>query len=349
MILYSLVFLSLSALGQATASGTQPAALDRLQVPITLTDGTKNAVVRTRHDLGFRLASSAPVTFTADLVTLKAALQRLAPAFKQEAIGAHPELATNKTIKIIPGTYARTLNVPSTAQRLLEAVTKDPTTTRFLVTLEKTPPDLSVEKLKGIKGILARFTTKTSAVVKRNHNISIATESIDGMLLSAGETFSLNEVVGKRTQARGYQTAMVFVAAEKVPGVGGGVSQVTGTLFNAAALAGLRIDAVNPHSRPVSYLPLGRDATVAYGDKDLKFTNMTGGPVYIGYSFIGQTLQATLWGAPQLGRTVTLTPCIVHLGPGRIDAELYRTIKVRGKVVQKERLLRHQYRWKPKS
>lgn len=300
---------------------------------LTLTDGLR----------------SAPLVFTDDPAKLKAALQRLAPIFKQEASGAHPELASDKTVMLVPGTYARALNIPETAQRLIETVAQDPKVTRFTVVLNKTPPELTVEKLKGVTGVLARFTTQTSAHAKRNLNIALATQSIDGTLLSPGETFSLNDVVGKRTQARGYRTATVFVDAQKVPGVGGGVSQVTGTLFNAAALAGLHMEEVNPHSRPVSYLPLGRDATVAYGDKDLKFTNSTGAPVYIGYSFVGRTLQATLWGMLQPGRDVTLTPRVVHRGSGHIDAELYRTIKVNGKVVQKERLLRHTYRWKPKA
>ena len=88
--------------------------------------------------------------------------------------------------------------------------------------------------------------TTTSANAKRNNNIQIAAESIDGTLLSPGEVFSLNQTVGKRTQARGFRTAPVFVNAEKVPGVGGGVSQITGTLFNAAALAGRGEPALAP-------------------------------------------------------------------------------------------------------
>jgi vancomycin resistance protein YoaR len=299
---------------------------------LTLTDGIR----------------SASLTFSEDQATLKKALERLAPMFKKEAVGAHPALTSGKTVTIVPGSFARALNVTSTAQRVRDALQKDPTMTRFMVVLDKTPPDLTAEKLQKITGILGQFTTQTSAQTKRNHNIALAVESVDGTLLSPGETFSLNEIVGRRTQARGYRTATVFVNAEKVPGVGGGVSQVTGTLFNAAALAGIRIVEVNPHSRPVSYLPLGRDATVAFGDKDLRFTNTTSGSVYIGYSFVGQTLQATLWGAPPPGRTVTLTPVVNRRSPGHIDAELYRTIKQDGKVIQKERLLRHTYRWKPK-
>jgi vancomycin resistance protein YoaR len=160
--------------------------------------------------------------------------------------------------------------------------------------------------------------------------------------------FSLNETVGKRTQARGYRTATVFVDAEKVPGIGGGVSQITGTLFNAAARAGLPIKEVNPHSRPVAYLPIGLDATVAYGVSDLKFANNTKAPVYIAYSFDNRRLRATIYGAKVAGRRVSLRPAVQKLGPGKINAQLYRVIKDNGKVVAKERLFTHQYRWDPK-
>ena len=315
-----------------------------LSVSMQLTDG-RTTVSRTRHDLGFRLAPSGAVTpFVIDLVMLQAALARLAPAFKQEAIDARPEWVAGK-LKLSPGVFARKLDVGETAQRLLKTIQEKPSTLRTTVVLTKSPPVLTSAKLQGITGILGRMVTRTNSVAKRNQNIEIASQAIDGTLLSPGEVFSLNEVVGKRTQARGYRTATVFVAAELVPGVGGGVSQVTGTVFNAAALAGLRIVEVNPHSRPVSYLPLGRDATVAYGDKDLKFVNNTKSPIFVACSLRGTTLTATLFGATVTGRRVTLTPRVHSLSPGRINAELYRTIRQGGEVIAKERLLSHTYRW----
>lgn len=323
----------------------EPAApRDPLQIRITLSDGVAT-VVRSRWELGFRLASSSPVRFALDEREIEAALKRLGPRFRAEAVGARPILVRG-TVKIAPGAFARALDAAATARSLGEAVRKNPATVAFRVTLKKTPPDLTAERLKGITGVLARFATQTSDNAKRNRNIAIAAQSIDGTLLSPKETFSLNATVGKRTQARGFRTATVFQDGEKVPGIGGGVSQVTGTLFNAAALADLRIDEVNPHSRPVSYLPVGRDATVAYGAKDLKFTNATDGPVYIECSFAGRKLEATIWGAPPPGRMVSLAPKIYRRGSGRIDADLYRTVRMRGKVTGKARLLHHAYRWK---
>lgn len=318
----------------------------RLDVVIAITDGSRT-VHRTRRDLGLRRVSPAgPVAFTANVAEVASALKRLAPRFQQDARDARPLWVQNR-LRIDPGSFSRRLDVEISARRFVEQVQQNPALTRFSVALVKHPPVLTVDQLKGVTGVLGTMTTHTSDVVKRNHNISVASAAIDGTLLSPGEVFSLNGVVGKRTQARGYRTATVFVDAEKVPGIGGGVSQVTGTLFNAAALAGLAITEVHPHSRPVSYLPLGRDATVAYGEKDLKFVNTTGAPVYVACSLQGTTLTATLFGATAAGRTVRLQPNVQRREPGHITAQLYRTIRQNGRVVDKARLFAHTYRWKP--
>jgi vancomycin resistance protein YoaR len=99
----------------------------------------------------------------------------------------------------------------------------------------------------------------------------------------------------------------------------------------------------------VAYLPIGLDATVAYGESDLKFANNTKAPVYIAYSFANQRLRATIYGAKVAGRRVSLRPAVQKLGPGKINAQLYRVIKQNGKVAGKERIFAHQYRWEPKK
>lgn len=348
---YKVTAIAALAVGAALPTNAQtppvvPAPPDKLNVPIRLTDG-KTTITRTRRELGFQLvASDGPVAFTADLATLKAALTRIAPNFHFAGSDARPEVH-NGIVSIRPGAFSRQLNIPTTAQRLYDAVRQNPATTKWTVSLDKKPPVVTAERLAGITGVISRMVTHTTDNPSRNTNIEIAASAIDGTVLSPGEVFSLNQIVGERTKARGYKEANVFVNAEVVPGVGGGVSQITGTLFNAAALAGLPIKEVHPHSRPVQYLPLGRDATVAYGDKDLKFVNNTGAPIFISYQFQNNVLTATLYGAKVDGRKVTLTPRIRELGPGRINAELYRTVRDQGKVVAKERVFTHAYRWKP--
>lgn len=349
------LFVSLLA-PAAVQAGAPPKATHRLQhgnnkgsVAIRLTDGHRT-VIRTRNELGLKLASKpgTPLAFTVAPPVLKAALRRVAPRFRQPGRNAKPYLYRGR-LRIDPGSAARALNIPATAERIARGVRKNPASTRFRVVLSKKPPVLSAPRLKGITGVLGSYTTAATSNLKRGKNIRLAVHSIDGTVLSPGETFSLNQAVGPRTQARGYRTAPVFMDAEKVPGIGGGVSQVTGTLFNAAALAGLRIVEVNPHSRPVAYIPVGRDATVALGSKDLKFKNDTGAPVYIAYHFDGRRLRATLYGRKRSGQQVALRPRVQRLGSGKIDAQLYRVVRQHGKLVAKEKLFDHAYRWDPKA
>ncbi|MEE0867246.1 MAG: VanW family protein [Clostridia bacterium] len=109
----------------------------------------------------------------------------------------------------------------------------------------------------------------------RLDNINIACGEIDGTHLKSGEEFSFNKILGKRTEAKGYKVAPVMVDGEHSEGIGGGICQVSSTVYMAAAAAGLEITERTPHSKPVGYAPGGDDATVVYGVKDLKFLNST--------------------------------------------------------------------------
>jgi vancomycin resistance protein YoaR len=161
-----------------------------------------------------------------------------------------------------------------------------------------------------------------------------------------GGVFSLNETVGERTEARGYHNAVIFEEGEEKPGIGGGVSQVTGTLFNAALVAGLPFLQYQTHSRPVAYLPLGRDATVAYGEFDMRFKNDTPAPLYIAYKIGGSSLTATLYGRCTQGQTVRVEVRSHHDAERHITAQLFRYISVGGKLVKSEKLGTSVYSWK---
>jgi len=124
------------------------------------------------------------------------------------------------------------------------------------------------------------YTTYFEDNDPREHNIGLACQSLNGLVIPNGETVSFNKIVGRRCVDRGYQEAKIILDGEFVPGVGGGVCQVSTTLFNAVLLAGLRIDKSYNHSLAVGYVPIGRDAMVSSA-ADLRFTNETGGTVYI--------------------------------------------------------------------
>ncbi len=125
------------------------------------------------------------------------------------------------------------------------------------------------------------FPLKTDNDKARAVNIRLAVEAFDGTILLPGETFSFNNVVGKRTTQKGYQKAIVYSINGISMGVGGGICQASTTLYNACLQANLKVDERNPHFFTVAYVPLGRDSAVSYGIEDLKFTNTTNWPIKI--------------------------------------------------------------------
>ncbi|MBD1381722.1 VanW family protein [Metabacillus arenae] len=116
---------------------------------------------------------------------------------------------------------------------------------------------------------------------KRTHNISLSAEAINNQVIFPGERFSFNKVVGKRTVDKGYQRAPIIVKGELSEGIGGGICQVSSTLFNAVDNAGVKIVERYSHSRSVPYVPPGRDATVSWYGPDFCFINHYNQPILI--------------------------------------------------------------------
>ncbi|NPV81254.1 MAG: hypothetical protein HPY52_13445 [Firmicutes bacterium] len=137
-------------------------------------------------------------------------------------------------------------------------------------------PEISTQEVQslGIEVLLSSYITHLNDLAsERSHNVQLALRAIDGTVLAPGEEFSFNALVGPRSRDAGYKEAPVVLGVELVPDLGGGVCQVSSTLYNAALLAGLEISARSHHSIVPAYVPPGRDATVAYDYLDLRFRN----------------------------------------------------------------------------
>jgi vancomycin resistance protein YoaR len=148
-----------------------------------------------------------------------------------------------------------------------------------LVIADKRVPDAALEQ---IVEPVATFTTRYSErQASRSSNIRLATKRFDGQVLMPGERLSFNGTVGKRTAAAGYREAGIFVNGRRDTGIGGGICQVSTTLYNAALLANLKVVTRQCHSLPVPYVPLGRDAAVEYGVLDLVLENTLPHPIAI--------------------------------------------------------------------
>ena len=163
----------------------------------------------------------------------------------------------------------------------------------------------------GITGIVGSYTTTYGGTPGRLHNVKLVADLIDGALVAPGSRFSFNQTTGERNAAKGFEEAPVIINGELESGIGGGVCQVSTTVFNAAFEAGLSIDRRTNHALYISHYPLGRDATVNYPDIDLVFTNDTEKWLLV-RTFVGAgSLTVNIYGTPQHRRVETETAPLV--------------------------------------
>ncbi|MBM6823448.1 VanW family protein [Veillonella magna] len=196
--------------------------------------------------------------------------------------------------KAVPG---KRLDIKATLAALKENARAGQLEMLPLVIDTKAKPKIGDSDIAPITTLLAVYTTQFNpGDENRTHNIQLATDKINGVLLGPGKTFSFNDVVGERTAEAGYDDAPVFMDGKLVPGIGGGICQVSSTLFNTALLSGMTIDERTPHFEPVGYIPAGRDATVAYGYLDFIFHNPYTHPVYIRAVTEGDSLVIYMFG-----------------------------------------------------
>lgn len=152
--------------------------------------------------------------------------------------------------------------------------------------VNKIVPKVTTATLKTVDKKIASFTTNfASSASGRATNINLSTKSINGTLLMPGDVFSFNGVVGQRTAKNGYQAAGIIIGDKIEQGLGGGICQTSSTLYNAILGTGLKSVERVHHTFPSSYVPIGLDATVDYGNLDYKFKNTFNHPIYIeGYT-----------------------------------------------------------------
>jgi vancomycin resistance protein YoaR len=166
----------------------------------------------------------------------------------------------------------------------------------------------------GITGEVSTYTTIYGGIANRIHNVQLVAHLIDDHLIAPGEEFSFNKTTGERTAAKGFLEAPVIINGELETGLGGGVCQVSTTVFNAAYEGGLKITARTNHALYISHYPQGRDATVDYPDVDLKFVNDTPHWLLL-RTFVGESsLTVTLYGTPQNRKVVSETAPLVTTG-----------------------------------
>lgn len=171
-------------------------------------------------------------------------------------------------------------------------------------------PEITEAEAKASFKRLGTYTTTTTSNKARNENIRIAAEALNGIIVQPGEEFSFNLTTGNRTKEKGYQAAGAYVNGVLVEEPGGGVCQVSSTLYNAVVFSGLKTTERHAHSYEPSYVTPGEDAMVSYdgySGPDMKFVNNSKTAVGIKTSFSNQKLTVSVYGNPILEDGVTLS------------------------------------------
>lgn len=206
------------------------------------------------------------------------------------AVDATVELV-NGVPKVIPGKPGVSFDPQQVSEAFLDVVVQPAGERTLPVKSKVAKPDVTTAEARkwGIKEKVSTFTTYYPHTDYRNVNIPRALELIDGTVLAPGETFSMNETVGQRTEANGFVAGYVIDGGQITTALGGGVSQVATTSYNAAFFAGLEDVEHKAHSLYFSRYPIGREATVAWPYVDLKFKNTTPYGVLIDTSYVRST------------------------------------------------------------
>jgi vancomycin resistance protein YoaR len=240
--------------------------------------------------------------------------------------GAHVSIVSSHT--------GIAVDVPRTAASLLAAAERRAHRVAHIEEAVVQPKRTTAQaRAMGISGIVGSYETFFGGIANRIHNVELVAHLVDGTLIAPGATFSFNATTGARTAEKGFVAAPVIINGELQTGLGGGVCQVSTTVFNAAYVAGLPITQRTNHALYISHYPLGRDATVNYPDTDLKFVNDTPHWLLLRTFVTSSSLAVNLYGAPQDRRVETETAPLHFVSPPPIERMIDKSLKPGERVV----------------
>ncbi len=244
---------------------------------------------------------------------------------------------------------------------------------QYELEVETDEPDVKAEELQKLlfRDTLGSFSSSfATSTYARASNVILTANRINGKILMPGDVFSYDGTIGRRTVANGYKEAGVYIGNKVESGIGGGICQTSSTLYSAVLYSNLEIVARTSHSLPVSYVPLGQDATIAEGYIDFKFRNNTDYPIKIVAAVNGRRLTCSVLGVKNPNISVELVNTIVSTAEPKTErtenAEIpkgykrilnkgakgytvasQRIVKESGKVIKTEKLTRSVYRAAP--
>jgi vancomycin resistance protein YoaR len=272
-------------------------------------------------------AVSAPVTITANGTTFTIAPKAFAPAIvltpdasgritpraeptklaavvhaAAEKAGVEVEAKdavvsfAGRTPTVRPHAPGVALDDASATDQVWKAISTTARTATVATTTTQPKFTTAIAKATLPRGRISSFTTRFPAGQPRVHNIKVASSIINGTYIPPGGQFSMNGILGERTKAKGYVEAGIIRGGRAATSYGGGISQVSTTIFNAAFFSGMQLDAWTPHYYYISRYPEGREATISWPDLHNKFTNTTDGGVLIQVATTSSSITVTFWG-----------------------------------------------------
>lgn len=253
----------------------------------------------------FGKKSNLVVVINYDKNKLKAEMEKIAKEIDVDVKDATLDISGEK-VKVIPDSDGLKMDISKSMENFDNQTKKGNYKNELVV--KATPAKVKKEQLANIDTNLGTYSTtfKTSQI-NRSINIKLATDSISNVLLMPGETFSFNKHTGKRSKENGYKSAPVIMEGEMEEDYGGGVCQVSSTLYNSVLYAGLEIVNVKNHTIPSSYVPKGRDATVADSGIDFLFKNNLKHPVYIKNYVSGNQIVCNIYGSAEDKQNITIS------------------------------------------
>ena len=253
------------------------------------------------------------------------------------------------------------------AKQIISAEVKD----EYVIDLIITKPKVTIDQIgtEAFPDQLSTFTTRYDASDKdRTTNLVLACQKINGKVVMPGATFSYNEALGPRTVSAGYKNAKIYSSGEVIDGIGGGICQISSTLYNSALMSDMEIVSRRNHQFVTSYVGAGRDATVVYGSTDFKFKNTRKYPIRIVASAKSGIATVSIYGIKEADREYTysfstktistipyttkyvedstLTPgkeVVKQKGANGLVTETYMTKMLNGKVVSTKLLSKDTY------
>ncbi len=316
-----------------------------------------------------------PIEYSLNESLLEAFLQEEAEARQTEAVDATIKKSGN-SFEVTESTTGLTVDVPATVEKVVGAVQTEWAGGRLQLeaVVQVTEPKYKAEELKLIQDVLGEYSTSYNpGSADRSQNLTNGTGFINGEVLLPGETLSLYDYLYPCTVENGYRAAIAYADGGYVDSIGGGICQISTTLYNALLESELEVVTRSPHSMTVSYVEPGFDSAQSAGSKDLCFKNSTDYPVYVEAWASGGKLYTALWGKDDRpsNREVTYYNNILsRVGPGEpiitedpnlpagqqvwdqdaydaIKVELYKQVKIDGQVVETTLLHTDRYKASP--